>query len=1108
MHLNVHSEFSIIDSIIKIPTLIKNIKEQGMTSVALTDHNNLFAMIKFYRAALAADIQPIIGAELVLQHGSASYNIILLCKNRAGFVNLSKIISSPHSMETIFAHNSDLIVIASFITCDDLEQDLIKRWADIFHDRFYLELSCIGQIFEPKYWQEIITIAVALDLPVVATNQVRFLYESDFEAHQARVCINKGLTLERYANSTDYTKEQYLKTPDVMAKIFINIPEAIANTLEIAKQCNITIDFDTIYLPECPHPAEFTVTEYLAHKANAGLNKKVSNITAEYTDRLNFELGVIEKMGYVGYFLIVADFIAWAKNNNIPVGPGRGSGAGSLVAYVLDITGIDPLPYGLLFERFLNPERVSMPDFDIDFCIEGRDRVIEYVTNTYGKDAVAQIITYGTMAAKAVIRDVGRVLGHPYGFVDRIAKLIPFELGITLEKALAQEELLQQQYNSEPDVKYLIDLAKKLEGITRNVGKHAAGVVIAPDKLVNFTPLYYGDITDGLLTQFDKDDVESIGLVKFDFLGLRTLTIIDAAVTNINKQHDLKLHIDDLPLDDAATYKMLCESSAVAIFQLESRGIRDLLTRLEPSEFNDLVALVALYRPGPLQSGMVDDYIDRKHGRSAIEYAHPALEPILSPTYGVILYQEQVMQIAQNLAGYTLGAADLLRRAMGKKKPEEMAKQRDIFVTGAIKNSIAKEIATYIFDLMEKFAGYGFNKSHSAAYALITYQTAWLKTHYPAEFMAAVLTALMEHTDKVTIMVADCKTIGITVIAPDINKSVYEFTVANNTIIYGLGALKGVGQAAIVNIAETRTTGKFTDLFDLCTRVDAKKISKRVLEALVKSGSFDTTGNHRAELLASIPLALTVASQASKAKNSAQLDLFANVNVGNNITKQNIVIPKTAIWPELIKLQAEKEALGFYLSGHPVAQYRNELQQLNVASIGNLTLDASSATVAGLIISLRAIVTKRGDKMAFIAIDDATGVQEIAVFSDLYQEQRELLATDNTIVVAGELSKDEYSGGLRMRATSITSIDALRNKHAKYLKIIFSNKQNANKLISELQKILRDHQGDIMVCIEYNKEQNSALLQLGDAWRVTISDLLLQQLQVLQPENSMPQLIY
>ena len=879
VHLHLHSDYSLIDGLIRIKPLVSAIAEAGMPAVALTDQHNFFAAVKFYSAAISAGIKPILGADLRLRDDAdtkGNSRFVVLCQNMIGYHNLCRLLSRAYiegqhlgvpmlDFSWLEGQTEGLICIASsregllskalLNEQKDEVSSIVNRWTSLFPDRLYLELIRTGREDDERYIDAELDIAYEFDLPVVATNDVRFIDAEQFEAHEAKVCISDGRLLDDPRRPRNYSTEQYLRSAEEMVALFSDIPDAIENTVEIAKRCNVELSLDQHFLPDFPVPSGMTIAEFLTQESREGLEKRLATLFTKesdrqdkresYDERLKIELNVINEMGFPGYFLIVADFINWAKNNDIPVGPGRGSGAGSLVAYALEITDIDPLQYDLLFERFLNPERVSLPDFDIDFCMEGRDKVIEYVSQHYGRDHVSQIITYGTMAAKAVLRDVGRVLGLPYGLVDSLAKLVPFELKMTLTKALKQEPLLKERYDKEEDVKTLIDLALQLEGLTRNVGKHAGGVVIAPKSLTEYTPIYCEHNGAGLVSQYDKDDVESVGLVKFDFLGLRTLTVIDWTIKNLSAtlpaDEFSKIDITNLPLNDRSSYELLKRCETTAVFQLESRGMKDLIKRLQPDTFEDIVALVALFRPGPLQSGMVDDFVNRKHGRAEVNYPHPDLEPILKPTYGVIVYQEQVMQIAQVLAGYSLGSADMLRRAMGKKKAEEMAQQRAFFLEGARNRGIDERTAGPIFDLMEKFAEYGFNKSHSAAYALIAYQTAWLKAHYPAAFMAAVLSADMDNTDKIVGLIDECRDMELTVLPPDVNHSKIRFTVADDkTIRYGMGAIKGVGEAALEGIVEERRNGEeYSSLYDFCRRVDMKKINRRVMDGLVKSGAFD-----------------------------------------------------------------------------------------------------------------------------------------------------------------------------------------------------------------------------------------------------------------------------
>lgn len=1132
IHLSVHSEFSIIDSVVRLEGLVKNCSNASMPAVALTDQMNLFALVKFYQAALAAGVKPIIGCQVnfIVDDPKKIYSMILLCQSYQGYLNLSEIVSRAYlegqesgqpliKIEWLQGKTDDLIALSGAQLGDIgeallssngvLAEQCLARWLNLFPDRFYLEIQRIGKRDEVAYIDAALKLALKWQVPLVATNNVRFLQPGDFEAHEARVAIQAGYTLADPKRPRNYTRQQYLRSAEDMCELFSDIPSALQNSVEIAKRCSLKLNLGKVFLPNFPVPAGMTIESFFREEAKKGLDKRfeknLAHISeahrAAYYERLQTELDVIIKMGFSGYFLIVADFIRWSYENGIPVGPGRGSGAGSIVAYALKITDLDPLQYDLLFERFLNPERVSMPDFDIDFCMEGRDRVIDYVAQKYGRDAVSQIITYGTMAAKAVVRDVGRVLGQPYGFVDKLAKLIPFELGITLEKALGQEEALKQRYETEEEVTALIDLAKKLEGTVKSVGKHAGGVVIAPSKLSDFTPIYCEPSETSIVSQFDKDDVETIGLVKFDFLGLRTLTIIDWALKNIQQSRSVYIDIANLPVTDKAAYDLLKDCNTTAVFQLESRGMKDLVKRVQPDSFEEIVALIALFRPGPLQSGMVEDFINRKHGREKIVYPHPDLEAVLKPTYGVILYQEQVMQIAQVLANYTLGGADLLRRAMGKKKPEEMAQQRLMFVNGAAERGVEHKIANSIFDLMEKFAGYGFNKSHSAAYALLTYQTAYLKAHYPAEFMAAVLSSDMDNTDKVVIFYEDCGKNKLKILPPDINKSVYKFLPASETEIrYGLGAIKGVGEAAVnIIVAEREQQGEFTDLFDLTQRLDLRKVNRRVLEALIKSGALDGFAKTRATLMKSLDDALHHAEQYSRDRMLGQTDLF-----GALLEEKALPYIEAEEYPKPQILAYEKESLGLYLSGHPLDRYRGEFSYLASSTIRDLRpLGKQSVKIAGIIRSIRVMPTKRGDRMAFVGVDDGTGLIDLAIFPEGYESYREILIKDKVVIVDGEVSTDAYSGGYRMSANKVYSLEQARQLFSRGIVLKLSAEQAANKVINKLQEIMQPYKtGRSPIYIDYQREDSQARLSLGDEWRVTPSDTLLNELAAVLGEEA------
>ncbi len=1293
IHLHLHSEYSLVDGIVRIKSLAKTLIDLNMPAVAMTDQCNLFAMVKFYKTFIAQGIKPIFGVDVLLVDEEATekaYRLVLLAKNQLGYQNLLQLVSMSYlkrcqplpyvKRQWLLDHGDGIIVLSGghqgdvgqMLLADKLTQaqELLQSWQGHFGNNYYLQLQRTGKAEEVAYIEKILPLAEQYQIPVVATNHVCFLSPKDFDAHEARVCINQGYTLADNKRPRNYTQQQYLRSPKEMAKLFADIPQALKNTIEIAKRCSVSLELGKTVLPDFPIPDKLTPEDYFIQQSGQGLkqraekNHNIKHNFEQYQQRLQVELDVIIKMGFSGYFLIVADFIQWAKQHGIPVGPGRGSGAGSLVAYALQITDLDPLEYELLFERFLNPERVSMPDFDIDFCMQGRDRVIDYVANRYGRDHVSQIITYGTMAAKAVVRDVGRVLAFPFGFVDKIAKLVPFEIGITLSHALEQSEELAQEYQTNDDVKTIIDLGIALEGTPRNVGKHAGGVVIAPSKLTDFSPLYCEIGEAQLVTQFDKDDVEAVGLVKFDFLGLKTLTVIDQAVKIIQEKFSQTIDIVNLAVDDLPTFELLKQYQTTAVFQLESYGMKALIKRLQPDCFEDIIALVALFRPGPLQSGMVDDFIARKHG-AEIQYAHPALEPILKPTYGIILYQEQVMQIARELAGYTLGGADLLRRAMGKKKPEEMAKQRDIFIKGATERQVNAEVASYIFDLMEKFAGYGFNKtldrntkvytlngiksledchvgdevvslspdgsyctstvvalhdhgnvplwevifddgtierctldhkwftkygqqplwkiiqmgeqvwggsayqmryscssrrrvgesatydqrwklarnmvlrrvvrisfvgwhqgydlevdhdehnfllasglccsnSHSAAYALIAYQTAWLKAHYPAAFMAAVLSVDMDNIDKVVVFIEECFQLNIDILPPNINYSDYKFTVASKQqIIYGLGAIKGVGEAALSAILDERQRhGVYQDLFDFCQRVDLQKTNKRVLEALIRAGAMDDLGKNRASLTKQLPLALKMADQCKKSLAIGQQDLFglASDVVPSMIQEKVVEIQE---WDEPVRLLAERETLGLYLSGHPIDQYQQELQQLTSHNIVDLVLttekvERQPVLVAGLLTNINVKITKQGKKFANCKLDDKTARIEVSVMSNEYEQYKPILKKDTIIVVNAWFGFDDYKECNRLTVKKIFTLVQAREYFAHQLDLKVNYQQIQDGWVQKLKDLLSSYtQGQCPIVIHYQNQQASADIVLGNGWRITPSDELLQQLQHL-----------
>ncbi len=1143
VHLHLHTEYSLVDGLIAVEPLMETALADQLAALAVTEYGNLFSLVKFYRQAQKRGIKPIIGVELKLfekESDRDTSNIILLCQDLTGYRNLTRLVTRsyvegqhqgiPHIQRNWLVNNTDGLIALSCAREGNIGKAIInhniiaaamylQEWLQLFPDRFYLELQRTGRQHEDNYIEEAVRLAHDCNVPVVATNDVRFLVEDDFEAHEARVCIQQGYTLNDVRRPREYSPQQYLKSSTAMCELFADLPEAIENTVLIAQRCNLEFSFGQYHLPDFPVPQGHNQDSWLQAESERQLETVLARFAKQqlvvqpyppeqYRDRLIHELNTIKNMGFSGYFLIVADFIAWAKQQDIPVGPGRGSGAGSLVAYVLGITELDPLKYDLLFERFLNPERISLPDFDIDFCMERRDEVIDYVARRYGHDRVSQIITFGRMAAKAVIRDVGRILNHPYGFVDQIAKLVPFDLNMTLDRALDEEPLLKQRYKQEDDVRALIDLARKLEGLSRNAGKHAGGIVIAPRPLTDYMPLYCEQGTLVTSTQIDMGDVETMGLVKFDFLGLRTLTIIDWAVKDVNSvlAAGTRINILDIPLDDPATYKLIQKMDTTAIFQLESDGIKKLIKRLCPDSFNDLIALVALFRPGPLQSGMVDDFVDRKHGKAIVRYPHPTLEEILKPTYGVILYQEQVMQIAQVLAGYTLGAADLLRRAMGKKKAEEMAEQRNIFVEGAVANRVDEKVATGIFDLMEKFAGYGFNKSHSAAYALLAYRTAWLKAHYPAAFMAAVLSSDMDNTDKIVSLREEVNRMNLQLLPPSVNDSVYKFTVVDsNTVRFGLGAIKGAGKAAIDNIIEERAnSGKFHDLFEFCKRLDSRKVNKRVVEALIKSGAVDALGPGRGVMLASLGKAMHYAEQFANNSSTGQDDLFG-LDMNSTPTAAAGTDSEFADARELDeyeRLRAEKETLGFYLQGHPISRYEAELGLITTTALNSISLGV--VRIAGYIESIRTRSGQRG-RMAELRIDDRTARVHVNLYSEVYEKYRSVLQKDKLVIISGEaVADDYYESGLSVKAEKIADLADTR-ANCSYLVLRLDRQMMQNGMLNIIKGTLKAHANrKSPVMVEYTNGTAKGNLNLGNDWRVEISDKLLQELAgLLGNENIM-----
>ncbi len=1205
VHLRVHSQFSLIDSVLSVKQLVKEATQQAMPAVGLTDHCNFFGLVKFYKAALSAGIKPIIGTDVLIAEEddfSDESLLTLLAMNEKGYKNITEIISLAYlegqhlgvarvKWEWLTQYHEGVLALsgAKFGAVGQQllkgnyqqAQVALKRFMDLYPNRFYIELQRTGRAGDENYLHAALELAQEMLCPVVATNDVRFASSDDYDAHEARICIHDGDVLADNKRERRYSEQQFLRSADEMTSLFADIPSALENTVEIAKRCNVTLHLGEYFLPEYPIPDNFEADPFftnnvpfdvLKEQTQRSLQKKwigkedtedyakelltgiffrkisieglderlaflfdtdaedFASIKARYMERLNFELDIVLEMGFPGYFLIVMDFIQWAKDHDIPVGPGRGSGAGSLVAYVQKITDLDPLEYDLLFERFLNPERVSMPDFDVDFCMENREQVIKYVSDNYGKMAVSQIITFGTMAAKAVVRDVARVQGKSYGVADRLSKMIPFTPGISLGEAIEEEPQLKEFVENDNDAAEIWDMARRLEGTIRNVGKHAGGVVIAPTKLTDFSAVYCDDQGEGLVTQFDKGDVEDAGLVKFDFLGLRTLTIIDWALKTIQPIRQARgeepLDIMAIDLDDKPTYDLIKRSETTAVFQLESRGMKDLISRLQPDNLEDMIALVALFRPGPLDSGMVDDFVNRKHGRAEVaypdaKYQHACLEPILKPTYGVIVYQEQVMQIAQELAGYTLGGADMLRRAMGKKKPEEMAKQRGTFKDGAVSQGVDADLAMKIFDLVEKFAGYGFNKSHSAAYALVSYQTAWLKAHYPAPFMAAVMSSELQNTEKVVIFIEECQSMKLNLKHPDVNEGDYMFTVNEaGDIIYGLGAIKGLGEGPIESLlAARREGGPFKNLFDFCARTDSRKMNKRAVEALIRAGAFDSLKEPRWVLMKAIPDAVRAAEQQLHNSSSGMEDLFGIVDDSADSDVYQHCRDSLS-WTAKERLRGEKETLGLFLTGHPIDDYIDDLQQLNVKRIAQLRADKKAQTIAGLIVDKRFVKTKRGDQMVIITLDDKSGRIDATIFAKTLVDVQDKLASDEIILVKGEIENDEYAGGLRMRVMAVMDVAEARaqgNKkimvtinasqwHAKnqqaFHQLLFQQEDEEILLEGNMQSLPQQQQGGCEIKIFYRLPQATGMIKLSKHWKMNPTDENINGLKQLFGEES------
>ena len=1153
VHLCVHTEYSIADGLAKVPDLVQRAAELSMPAVAMTDLANLFGLVKFYEACHAAGVKPLVGAELRFRIGDAGAGrCVALAANREGYARLLQLVSQAWQgpgergfvrREWIFEQAGGLIALCGpesdagqALRAGDLDGagEIAAAWTQAFGDRFYLAVQRTGRAGEARHLVNAAELAARQRLPVAATNDVRFLRPEDFEAHEARVCIQEGRTLNDPRRARRYSAAQCLRSPAEMAALFEDLPEAIENTVQIAMRCNLEMEMGTYHLPRFAAPDGESLEALLDHSAAAGLEARLAKAAgageappserrsdaddgAGYWPRLRYELGVIKQMGFADYYLIVAEFVNWAKRRGVPVGPGRGSGAGSLVAWALGITDVDPLAYDLIFERFLNPERISMPDFDVDFCMEGRDLVIGHVAQRYGAASVGQIATFGTMAAKAVVRDVARVQGKPYGLADKLSKLIPFEVGMTLQKAVTQAPELRQFIEENAEVGEIMEMAHKLEGIVRNVSPHAGGIVIAPGPLTSFVPLY----ADGgvAMSQFDKDDVERAGLVKFDFLGLKTLTIVDWAMRAVNdgraRRGEPPLDLAAVSKDDPDTYELLRSGLTTAIFQLESSGMQELIRRLRPDCINDIIALVALFRPGPLQSGAVDEYIDRKHGKAPVRYPHPLLEPALKNTYGVMLYQEQVMSAAQSLAGFSLGQADLLRRAMGKKKPEEMARVREQYMTGARRNGIDEGVASGIFDQMEKFAGYAFVKGHATAYGLVTFQTAWLKRHHPAAFMAAVLSANTREIEKIVALVDEVRRMRLALRPPDVNASEFRFSVleggadGGETILYGLGAVRGVGKGAVEAIvAERNARGPFQDLRDFCRRTDAAQVGKRVVEALIRSGALDGLGGAdaslervRARLSAEAPAALQSAEQVARDAALGVDDMFGGAAAP--ALPLPAPLAQARPWTRKERLDAEKEALGLYLTGHPIDDYAEEIKRFRVRRSADLRDGQKSQRVAGLVVSQRTRRSRRGGEMAFAELDDRSARIEASVFGETLAANRGKLRKDAVLVFEGEVQQDDFSAGLRLRVSAIHTIEEARGRFANRLDISMDRAALGGDFCDRLEALLSPHRGNdatagaqrcpVVVTCRCGKVE--ARIPLGEDWRVAPTDALLDGLR-------------
>ena len=1120
-HLRVSSEYSISQGLLTIDQIVESASKNSIPSVALTDKSNMFGLVKFFNKCEAAGIKPISGASirLVFENDENSHELLCLAKTNEGHKNLMKVISNAHnnnafsipviSFNDLVELKDDIVAISGgkeshifeYLKRDNVSDanKVIDKFTKYFKDDFVIEVQRTNRPDEAEYFNKILPLAVNKGIPLVATNDVLFANQDDYEVHETKVCINTSKTVNDPNREKNFSEQQYFKSPQEMEVLFKDCISLVSNTNEIAKKCNVSFDTKEYFLPEYPVPKQHNFDTYLEELSSNRLNPFIKNFDKkkqeEYKSRLCYELDQIKTMGFSSYFLIVYDFIEWSKNNDVPVGPGRGSGAGSLVAYALGITTLDPIDHGLLFERFLNPERLSMPDFDIDFCMDKRDLVIDYVSKKYGEGAVSQIATFGTMAARAVVRDVARALGKPYALGDRISKMIPFAPGMTLDRAKQEQPLFAQTIKRDDEVREIVDLSYKLEGIARNVGKHAGGVVIAPGSISDFCPVYVDRTSSSVMTQFDKDDVEKIGLVKFDFLGLRTLTVIDRALKSINenKENSKKLNLDNIPLNDEKVFKFLSSGKTMAVFQLESSGMRDLIKRLKPTKFEEITALLALYRPGPLNSKMHDEFVNRKHGKSPVTYPHKLLEEVLEETYGVIVYQEQVMEAARVLAGFSLGQADILRRAMGKKKKEEMEEQREIFVKGCKKNDITANNAEQIFDLINQFAEYGFNKSHSAAYALISYQTAYLKTYYPEHFMAAVLSSELGNTDKIYALIQECSRMKINVLTPNILTSKKRFIVNKDfEIEYGLGAIKGVADAFIDHVCLIREKNHFKDLWSFSKKIDVKLGGKKSLEALSQSGAFDSLAPSRTIAIKSVQDMLKDGTNNNSNLQSG--DLFSAVEQDFDPYEKYENIKELTLTE---KLELEKKSLGYYLSGHPVLAIENKLRKIRSKKINELSDETKHASLVCLINTVRSTKDRKGKPLTFINFNDGTGTMDGIISSEILENCHDILKEGEILSLKGTVELDNYRTGdlgtlmFRMRVREVLTIDSELNKKVKEIIIDINNSKinSLQKFAESLDIFDKDfwENGSCRLNVRVTSDQSQAIVDIGDEFKFTPS---------------------